>query len=410
MIITLMTQTHALSTTTAPMGSGSAASLAQKISETVDLLPALPPTDPSDRYNLRALTAVWLLGLKSEHTRRRYFAALNDWLSFCERAGVDPLAARKADIDAWQASMRKLARQPDGTYAPTDEPPSAAFVNQRLAAVSAWYRYLTQNEVTDRNPALLADRPKRKTASPFPALTEAEAGQLLDYLDSRAQRLDTEAAYRDAALIRLMIDTGLRTEAALSARFDNLATEQGHQILRYTRKGGAEDFVPLAPHVLALLVRYWDRRAQREGQSRNELRGWLFASTPHPHQPQHQGGNRLRQRDLQRILRNLARQAGLACADRITPHSLRRTAATVALNSGATLAEVQDLLGHASPETTRRYDAARHKLDSSPVFKIAGAVAQHQRFRWDDEVADAAALQEADAASTGQQVAPLGLR
>lgn len=49
----------------------------------------------------------------------------------------------------------------------------------------------------------------------------------------------------------------------------------------------------------------------------------------------------------------VARRAGLR--DRVTPHVLRHTFATLMINQGAELIEVQSLLGHSKPETTLRY-------------------------------------------------------
>src|SRR5690606_29770166 len=101
---------------------------------------------------------------------------------------------------------------------------------------------------------------------------------------------------------------------------------------------------------------------------------------PHPHQPDRAGGAPLNQKHVQRRLRTLARQAGLKCAATITPHSTRRTAATVALANGATLAQVQDLLGHADPRTTRQgYDATVHRRLAGAVWALAHVVPNGQR-------------------------------
>ena len=76
-----------------------------------------------------------------------------------------------------------------------------------------------------------------------------------------------------------------------------------------------------------------------------------------------------------RLVRRTARAAGLPDADLVSPHSLRHTVATAALDAGAPLRDVQDLLGHADPRTTRRYDRSRGSLDRSPAYLIAGLFA-----------------------------------
>jgi len=57
-----------------------------------------------------------------------------------------------------------------------------------------------------------------------------------------------------------------------------------------------------------------------------------------------------------------ARAAGL---EDVTPHSLRHTFVTLALDGGATLRQVQAAARHADPKTTVRYDRHRQNLDDS---------------------------------------------
>jgi integrase/recombinase XerC len=72
----------------------------------------------------------------------------------------------------------------------------------------------------------------------------------------------------------------------------------------------------------------------------------------------------------------MAGQAGLSQADTITPHTARCTAGTLLLAQGVPVQKVSDLLGHRDIRTTRdRYDAHRHKLDSSPAHLLAELIA-----------------------------------
>ena len=70
-----------------------------------------------------------------------------------------------------------------------------------------------------------------------------------------------------------------------------------------------------------------------------------------------------------RIVRRLAKAAGITKT--ISPHSLRHTAVTLALDSGVSLRDVQDLARHADPRTTRRYDRARGALDRHATYELA---------------------------------------
>lgn len=56
---------------------------------------------------------------------------------------------------------------------------------------------------------------------------------------------------------------------------------------------------------------------------------------------------------------------------RIGPHSLRHILATITLDNGVALHDLQDSLGQADPRTTRRYDRSRHKLAKSAGYDVA---------------------------------------
>lgn len=343
------------------------------LADAVDLLPALPPADPADRYSVRHITVLWLSVDKSEHTRRAYYTDLAAWLSWCARTGLDPLRARRADVDAWKTTLTVTGR--DGL----PRPAAPSTVARMLAGVSSWYRYLESNDLIDANPTTAVSRPKRAKASPLPALDERSAAALLDHTEAQAHRTGTEASWRDAALMALLFYTGLRVSGITGALVADLDTDSGYTILRYTGKGGQRDFVPVVPPVLRPLARYLALRADREGVPSEQLPGPLLTTTPHPFDPNRSGGKALRQRDVWNTLRRLARQAGLAAADSISPHTARRTTGTLLLAHNVPVQKVQDLLGHADIRTTRdRYDAHRHKLDSSPTHTLAQILAEHR--------------------------------
>ncbi|WP_116050503.1 tyrosine-type recombinase/integrase [Amycolatopsis palatopharyngis] len=334
------------------------------ISSAVQLLPALPPPDRSDRYHPRALTVLWLVDAAA-NTRRGYFRDLADWLAHCERNDLDPLHARRPDIDAWKAAMTVTRRTRDsatGTVRESVNPAAPATVCRRLAAVSSWYEYLIGGDLALRNPVRGTSRPKPPDFSPLPALATEQVERFLAFLDERAATLETEVALREAAQFRLMFTTGLRVAAATSARFDELTEEAGRAALRYTKKGGQSDLVPLPETVLRACERYWKARAIREGVARAELSGPLFVSLR---------GSALKQRDLDRRIRALSVAAGLP---ELTAHSTRRSAAEVALANGATIEQIQDLLGLADIRIARRYAANSYKITGSPAYTIADAL------------------------------------
>ena len=74
-----------------------------------------------------------------------------------------------------------------------------------------------------------------------------------------------------------------------------------------------------------------------------------------------------------RTVTRLARRAGIT--KRISPHSLRHSFITTALDAGVPLRDVQEAASHADPRTTMRYDRARQSLDRHATHIVAAFVA-----------------------------------
>ena len=78
-------------------------------------------------------------------------------------------------------------------------------------------------------------------------------------------------------------------------------------------------------------------------------------------------GTRMNRAAAARTVARLARHAGIR--KHITPHSLRHSAITAALNAGS-LRDVQQFARHADPRTTLRYDRARQSLDRHASYAV----------------------------------------
>ncbi len=174
-------------------------------------------------------------------------------------------------------------------------------------------------------------------------------------------------ALRTAAVIRLLLHNALRVDEACAADVADLGADTGHRVLRVTRKGARRAKVPLTPATAAALDAYLADRARRAGLAGpRQLAGPLLATAT---------GGRLRQGHLWELVRRLARAAGIEAWDRLSPHCLRHSAITLALDAGASLRDVQDYAGHKDPRTTRRYDHARDSLDRNAAYAVAAYLA-----------------------------------
>jgi hypothetical protein len=91
------------------------------------------------------------------------------------------------------------------------------------------------------------------------------------------------------------------------------------------------------------------------------------------------GDRRLDRHAATRIVKRLAKRAGID--KRISPHSLRHSFITAALDAGVALRDVQEAASHADPRTTMRYDRARGSLDRHATYIVATFVAGASRNR-----------------------------
>ena len=164
--------------------------------------------------------------------------------------------------------------------------------------------------------------------------------------------------YRNYAVILLMITTGLRGIEIIRARKCDLAKLNDHSILYVHGKNRdeADEFVKVPKEVTKALNNYLMRRSDN-GR-------YLFVS--------HSNGSSSQQLStayLNSVFKDLLRECGIV-DPRITLHSLRHTAATFNLLRGGTLESTQQLLRHASIQTTMIYLHHINRVKDNSEFEI----------------------------------------
>ena len=202
-------------------------------------------------------------------------------------------------------------------------------VARRLSAIAGFYRYATDEDLIDRSPVAGVRRPKVADDSQTTGLDRDQLRAVLALARQRAAAGAGQSS-RDLALLTLLAHNGLRIGEALAVDATDLGTERGHRVLHITRKGGRRATVVLAPVTARALDDYLTGRDT----------GPLFITG---------GGRRYDEPAAFRLVRRLARAAGLDCAERLSPHSLRHAFVTLALDAGVSLRDVQDAAGHADP-------------------------------------------------------------
>lgn len=301
-------------------------------------------------------TEAWLANRRlSEHTRHAYRRDVASWLSWCADADADPLRATFLHVNAY---ARWLESTPN---ARSGKPLTPATVARRLSALSSWYDFLVKLRAVETNPVTGADRPHvDRDHSATIGLTPEEVNALLTVAD----RATGPTAARNRAAVALLVDLGLRVGELVSLDVGDLGTERGHQSVRFTGKGGRARRRALTPSASAAVHAYLALRASAAGAPVHLLTGALLVTST---------GARLDRHSVFRLVRRLAREAGIPGWARLSPHSLRHSFATTARAEGVPLEDVQDAMGHADPRTTRRYDRDRHNLDRDPAYAIWAA-------------------------------------
>jgi integrase/recombinase XerD len=295
------------------------------------------------------VTEAWLANRRlSPHTRDAYRRDVAAWLAWCARRELDPLRASFLDVNAYARSLESAV------HPRTGKPLAAATVARKLSGLSSWYDFLAKLRAVDANPVGGADRPY---VSRDHSATVGLSPQEVDALLAAADAATGPAALRHRAVLALLADLGLRVGELVSLDVTDVGTERGHRTVRFVGKGGKPRRRALTPAAATALDAYLGDRAQ----------GPLFVTA---------AGARIDRHAVFRLVRRLARDAGIAGWQRLSPHSLRHAFATTARAEGVALEDVQDAMGHADPRTTRRYDRDRHNLDRDPAYMIAAARAR----------------------------------
>jgi site-specific recombinase XerD len=242
--------------------------------------------------------------------------------------------------------------------------------NCRLAALHAFFHFVSY-EVPHcllQCQQVLAIPTKRYAKRTVEFLNEQETAALV-----AAPELSTWIGRRDRALLLLAVQTGLRSQElrALCARDVEL---NASAFVRCLGKGRKQRNTPLRTDVVVI------------------LRDWLAEQSPLADQPVFPSlrGHCLSADALQRIVHRHVCSASTICASlrerRITPHTLRHTAAMALLQHGVDLAVIALWLGHESIETTHQYLHADMRIKERALSCTDPAETRPSRFKPDDSL------------------------
>ncbi|MDQ3802894.1 MAG: tyrosine-type recombinase/integrase [Acidobacteriota bacterium] len=279
----------------------------------------------------------------SEETRRAYRRVVREFFTFQRQK--EPAEVTPADVQRWRDHLIERRR-------------SASTVSFKLSVVRSLFDYLVMGGYVPTNPALAK-------LVPPPAVPEDLSGRALSvkevrHLLSGPDRGKPEGA-RDYALLFLMLRTSLRVSEACSLRLSQIRWSHGRWVVRLKVKGGRERTQPIPSDVKQAIDEYLrlDRK-RREVQHSGGPEQYVFQ--PHTNYRTLEFDKPLSATMAWHLVRKWGRFTGVG---KLSPHDLRRTAITRALDQGLSYRQVQMMSGHKDPKTVMRYDHGRENLEQN---------------------------------------------
>ena len=281
------------------------------------------------------------LDTTSKATVEGYANAVKQYMGFIEQYGMNPQS---------QETVKEYKRHLLGLGY------KASTVNSYITSIKRFYVYLEENGAC-KNVAKKVKKVHETKDFKKDCLTVQQAKNVLCTINT-----DSLTGKRDYALMCLLLYTGLRTIEVSRAQVGDIRNKGNATVLYVQGKGHTEkdSFVVLPERAQDALNEYLKARPET---LTNESP--LFACT----------GNRatnkpLHVKSISRIVKGIFKENGLV-SERLTAHSTRHTACTLALLSGASLQDVQQMARHQNINTTLIYSHNINRLNNNAESKIA---------------------------------------
>ena len=247
-----------------------------------------------------------------------------EWLGVGE-ADFDPQAVTPEDIREWIVHR-------------TGQGMSAASVNRELSSLRTLFRWLRSTGAIDRD--VLHAIPSLRTPHRLPAFVpESRMERIVEACECEAAG-DDFVVRRDALIVLLFYACGLRLAELVGIDRSDFSCENSTLLIR--GKGDRERMLPLLGEIRDK-IREHIELIERQNICTSEKKA-LFLTRK---------GKRISRSVVYRAVRNELTRAGVQ--GRKSPHVLRHTFATHLMNGGADMREIQELMGHASLQTTQIY-------------------------------------------------------
>lgn len=280
--------------------------------------------------------ADWLAQVRVErgasaHTVSAYRRDITRYAADLHKHGISSLSAVTGrDVEEHLAGLRSGAI--------TGVPLAPSSVARARAAIRGLHLFAVKEGIASSDPTQGIEGPKSAQILPK-ALTIDEVGLLLDATHVGDRAVDL----RDAALLELLYATGARVSEVVDLDVDDVDLDADFPVVRLFGKGRKERLVPVGRPARSALEAYSVRARPLLAQSGTGTPA-LFLNTR---------GRRMSRQSAWESIQRAADAANLSA--HVSPHTLRHSFATHLLEGGASVRDVQELLGHASVQTTQIY-------------------------------------------------------
>jgi len=313
----------------------------------------------------------WLARRQSPNTRRAYRRDVMDLVEFLELDWPSEswrlLQVTVPQVQAWRDFMNG-----ERDLAPNT-------LNRRISSVSGFYRFMRESAaemrlpITVPNPAhsQFISRETQEPVSPTEALTATRARQLMALPEG-----ESVLAYRDRALLKFYLYTGARIGTGCRMNVEDFIDDEEDPRVRIQEKGRGKSKRKLGINAIAAdaLREYVEHAGLTSGplfRPRLNPRSQKLA----PRAMNESTMYRLLQSYLERVPRAMKQRDAengsreLWCL--YSPHSIRATTATLLLDTGEDIREVQKLLGHKHVTVTQVYDKRRRGTKDSASHHLS---------------------------------------
>jgi integrase/recombinase XerD len=322
---------------------------------TISTLPTVKAMrDCFDRY----LNLTIADGHASIDTIKTYRSRVHQFLSWCRERELYPALITKQNVLEYRKHL-------------VDGEKTSPTIRLSLLAVKHFYTACLADKLVKDNPVVgvKAPREKREVGSTINYLSLEELQQLIDSIlpsyKIRGENTLKIQVLRDRLLLGCMALQGCRSIEMHRANWGDISSSYGQHYLKLDGKNSIRTVI-LRPDLAKEMIEYRQARA-KSGEKLNAVSP-LFISLSN-----RRYGQRLSRSGIGHLVDSYLEKCGLKHTDlerNLSPHSLRHTAGTLSLQSGSSLREVQDFLGHSDPKTTAIYTHVLNELENNPASKI----------------------------------------